>query len=99
MEELGIAQLLRLPGDFSVAGRRPDANGDREARRGRIDAYQPVAYAADGAGRSHGLYSRWPSTTAPSPGGCRCMEGGTPDPCPRDHPGRPGVKLEPPQAA
>src|SRR4051812_28966433 len=33
---------------------------------------------------------------APSPGGCRCAEGGTPDPCPRDHPARPGVKLEPP---
>ena len=35
----------------------------------------------------------------PSPGGCRCAEGGTPDPCPRDHPARPGVKLERPQAA
>jgi hypothetical protein len=34
---------------------------------------------------------------APSPGGCRCAEGGTPDPCPRDHPARPGVKVEPPQ--
>jgi hypothetical protein len=30
-----------------------------------------------------------------SPGGCRCAEGGTPDPCPRDHPARPGVKVEP----
>jgi hypothetical protein len=29
----------------------------------------------------------------------RCAEGGTPDPCPRDHPARPGVKLERPQAA
>ena len=29
----------------------------------------------------------------------RCAEGGTPDPCPRDHPARPGVKVEPPQAA
>ena len=34
---------------------------------------------------------------APSPGGCRCAEGGTPDPLHRDHPARPGVKLEPPQ--
>ena len=33
---------------------------------------------------------------APSPGGGRCAEGGTPDPCPRDHPARPGVKLETP---
>jgi len=39
------------------------------------------------------------SWAAPSPGGCRCAEGGTPDPCPRDHPARPGVKLERPQAA
>jgi hypothetical protein len=36
---------------------------------------------------------------APWPGGCRCAEGGTPDPCHRDHPARPGVKLERPQAA
>src|SRR5215207_7225190 len=36
---------------------------------------------------------------APSPGGCRCAEGGTPYPCPRDHPARPGAKLERPQAA
>jgi len=36
---------------------------------------------------------------APSLGGCRCAEGGTPDPCHRDHPARPGVKLERPQAA
>jgi hypothetical protein len=36
---------------------------------------------------------------APSPGGCRRAEGGTPDPCHRDHPARPGVKLERPQAA
>jgi hypothetical protein len=35
----------------------------------------------------------------PSPGGCRCAEGGTPDRCPRDHPARPGVKLERPQPA
>jgi hypothetical protein len=39
----------------------------------------------------------WPPAPAPSPGGCRCAEGGTPDPCPRDHPARPGVKVEPPQ--
>jgi hypothetical protein len=40
----------------------------------------------------------WSATSvalAPSPGGCRCAAGGTPDPCPRDHPTRPGVKLEP----
>jgi hypothetical protein len=43
---------------------------------------------------------RWPDGAgAPSPGGCRCAEGGTPDPCPRDHPARPGVKVERPQAA
>jgi hypothetical protein len=40
-----------------------------------------------------------PGRGAPSPGGCRCAEGGTPDPCHRDHPARPGVKLERPQAA
>ena len=40
----------------------------------------------------------WSATSvalAPSPGGCRSAAGGTPDPCPRDHPARPGVKLEP----
>jgi hypothetical protein len=36
---------------------------------------------------------------APWPGGCRCAEGGRPDPCHRDHPVRPRVKLERPQAA
>ena len=35
--------------------------------------------------------------SVPSAGGCRCAEGGTPDPCPRDGLARPGVKLEPPQ--
>ena len=35
--------------------------------------------------------------SSPSAGGCRCAEGGTPDPCHRDHPARPGVKVEPPQ--
>jgi hypothetical protein len=45
---------------------------------------QPVTRWCTGAG-------------APSPGGCRCAEGGTPDPCHRDHPARPGGKLEPPQ--
>jgi hypothetical protein len=33
---------------------------------------------------------------APSPGGWRCAEGGTPDPCPRGHPARPGVRVETP---
>jgi hypothetical protein len=36
---------------------------------------------------------------APSPGGGRGAAGGTADPCHRDHPARPGVKLERPQAA
>jgi hypothetical protein len=43
---------------------------------------------------------RWSAgAVAPSPGGCRRAEGGTPDPCHRDHPARPGVKVERPQAA
>jgi hypothetical protein len=34
----------------------------------------------------------------PSPGGCRGAEGRTPDPCLWDHPARPEVMLQPPQA-
>jgi hypothetical protein len=47
-------------------------------------------------GSSHALVSRRGSALA---SGCRCAEGGTPDPCPRDHLARPGVKVERPQAA
>jgi hypothetical protein len=43
---------------------------------------------------------RWSAdAAAPSPGGCRGAEGGTPGPCHRDHPARPGVKVERSQAA
>ena len=35
----------------------------------------------------------------PSPGEGRGASGGTADPCHRDHPARPGVKVERPQAA
>jgi DDE domain len=34
---------------------------------------------------------RQAGAAAPLPGGCRCAEGGTPDPCHRDHPARSGV--------
>jgi hypothetical protein len=52
------------------------------------------------AGQSGATLVHAPSpvgAAAPSPGGCRCAEGGTPDPCHRDHPAPPGVKVEPPQ--
>ena len=45
--------------------------------------------------RGSSLARRLPSGSA-SPDGCRCARRGTPDPCHRDHPARPGVKLETP---
>jgi hypothetical protein len=52
--------------------------------------------AGERHGSSHGLVSGCGSALARRG---RCAEGGTPDPCPGDHPARPGVKVERPQAA
>ena len=57
-----------------------------------LRAHQPPAPKRDGS--SHALVTGCGSALARRGRGA---EGGTPDPCQRDHPARPGVKLEPPQ--
>jgi hypothetical protein len=74
------------------AARRHQSGMDRHAAA-KLGTAGPGASATD-------RHMRWSAgAAAPSPGGCRCASGGTPDPCPRDHPARPGVKVERPQAA
>src|ERR687893_1599851 len=72
----------------------------RERRSDRlvIRRFRAEDAASLAAYRSDPATARYQSWDVPfSHAHARCAEGGTPDPCPRDHPARPGVKVEPPQ--
>ena len=75
------------------AGRRCRSATDRHAARRRAKWIATLAEH----GRRTDRHTRWSAdAVAPSPGGGRGAAGGTADPCPRDHPARPRVKVETP---